>query len=202
MTDALSSKLDEIQLEAERKKGGIVFIYSLIEDNLREYQGIFHIQEAEINLAKEFMFKTLERILERLIDKETRSFGVDIYARKLNKLNEENIFVNLGFVELKPSISREEMEKEARIQILENKKSDIKKGFLKIFKNQDEIEITSDEITYYINNRAWAHCLVLTQKGRDIINKYLRATGRNELDVIKGKVNETREKMLGITCSI
>jgi len=202
MTDALSSKLDEIQLEAERKKGWIVFIYSLIEDNLREYQWIFHIQEAEINLAKEFMFKTLERILERLIDKETRSFWVDIYARKLNKLNEENIFVNLGFVELKPSISREEMEKEARIQILENKKSDIKKWFLKIFKNQDEIEITSDEITYYINNRAWAHCLVLTQKWRDIINKYLRATWRNELDVIKGKVNETREKMLWITCSI
>lgn len=206
MSDALSSKLDSIQLEAERKMNWVKFIYSLIEDNLREYQGIFHTQEQEINLAKEIMFKEIERILERLIDKETRLFWVDIYNRKLNKLDEDNIIVNLWFAEFKLYTTRESMEKDARIHILWNKRRDVKKWFLNFLTNkklnEEDVEITDDEIEYYINSEKWPHGLFLTQKWRDIINEYLDITWRMKLDVIKWKVNETREKLLSITCSI
>ncbi|EKD66253.1 MAG: hypothetical protein ACD_49C00056G0008 [uncultured bacterium (gcode 4)] len=202
MSDLLSSKLDEIQQDAEIKKSWFKFIYSLIESNLREYQGIFHTQEEEINSAKQIIFNELKRILEYLIDEEMRPLWIRIFTRKLNKLDENNMIIDIGFAEFKPITPRDEMERSSRIHILWNKKRDFKKWLLSIFKNEDEIEVTDDEIEYYINKVTWSHKLFLTQKWRDTINAYLRATWRDELDVIKEKVNETREKMLWIICSI
>ncbi|MCK9272124.1 hypothetical protein M0P65_01120 [Candidatus Gracilibacteria bacterium] len=152
MTDALSSKLDEIQLEAERKKGGIVFIYSLIEDNLREYQGIFHTQD------KDLIFNNLKNILESIII-DLLKFEKTILDRDINFKIKESILTQLGFTEYKACIG----------------------------------------INLNIN---WKDYLKLTHKGTEIINGYLGVTGRPKIDLFGIQIQETRKKMLGITCSI
>lgn len=188
MSDALSAKLASIELEAERKKNWIKFIYSLIEDNLCEYQWIFHTQEQEINLAKEIISKELEKILKFLIDKETALCWIDLLCRKRGIPNRGDTSVILGFTEFKSLKTREEMEKEARTHILWNKKKNFTKWLLSIFKNENEIKVTKDEIEHYIDNSIWSYTQVLTQKWREIINAYLKSIWRDKIDVIKKRV--------------